>query len=97
MKLRCTPRARLDLIEIRDRIRGENPRAALAVRSAILRSLQMLSNFPDIGRRQTVEGVRKLVTSRYGYLVYYTVDRNADAVVILTIRHPARQRPYSDA
>jgi toxin ParE1/3/4 len=97
MKLRFTLRARLDLNEIGDRIRAENPRAALAVRDAILRSLQTLTSFPEIGRQQTVEGVRKLVTGRYGYLVYYTVDPAADAVVILSIRYPARRREYSDA
>src|SRR5437016_5091815 len=39
-----------------------NPSAALAVREAMLRSLQSLTLFPVIGRPQSVEGVRKLVT-----------------------------------
>jgi len=50
----------------------------LAVRAAILRSLQNLTLFPAIGRPQNVEGVRKLVTRRYRYLVYYTVDEKAE-------------------
>jgi hypothetical protein len=40
---------------------------------------------------------RKLVTRRYPYLVYYTVDVAREEVVILTIQHPAREREYEDA
>lgn len=96
MKLRFTPRATQDLIDIADYIRERNPAASLRVRAAILDSLQNLLLFPEIGRRQTVEGVRKLVTRRYPYLVYYSLDRVTEEVIILTIRHPAREREYDD-
>lgn len=96
MKFRFTPRAASDLIDIADYIRQRNPGASLAVRDAILSSLHTLTLFPEIGRRQTVDGVRKLVVRRYGYLAYYTFDRDREEVVILTIRHPARRRVYSD-
>ena len=72
MKLRFTPRATRDIAEIAEHLRTRNPSAALAVRDAILRSLQNLTLFPAIGRPQSVEGVRKLVTPRYRYLVYYS-------------------------
>jgi toxin ParE1/3/4 len=97
MKLRFTPRATQDLIEIADYICGRNPAASLRVRAAILESLQNLVSFPEAGRRQTVEGVRKLVTRRYPYLVYYTLDPAHEEIVILTIRHPAREREHQDA
>ena len=90
MKLRFTPQATQDLSEIADYIRAENPAAAGQVRAAILESLQVLTAFPHIGRRQNVEDVR-LVTRRFGYLVYYQVDEAAAEIVVLTIRHPARQ------
>jgi toxin ParE1/3/4 len=61
-----------------------------------LRSLQNLALLPAIGRQQNVEGVRKLVTRKYPYLVYYAVDEEAEDVVILTIQHAARTREYSD-
>jgi toxin ParE1/3/4 len=96
MKLRFTPRAAQDLIDIADYIRAENPAAAQRVRDSILESLQLLSDFPDIGRRQTEIGVRKHVTRKYGYLVYYSVDVEMNELAILTIRHPARDRSYSD-
>jgi len=97
MKLRFTPRATQDLIDIADYIRTRNPAASIRVRSAILDSLQNLVLWPEIGRRQTVEGVRKIVTRKYPYLVYYTVDEAVEEVVIITIRHPARRRTYEDA
>jgi plasmid stabilization system protein ParE len=96
MKLRFTPRATQDLISIADYVHEHSPQGALRVRAAILESLQNLVRFPNLGRPQTVEGVRKLVTRRYPYLVYYTVDEEAGEVVILTIQHPAREREHSD-
>jgi plasmid stabilization system protein ParE len=96
MKLRFTPRAIYDLSTIAEYIREQNPGAALRVRAAILESLQSLVLFPHVGRPQKVEGVRKLVTRRYRYLVYYTVDERADEAIILAIQHPARDREHAD-
>ena len=53
--------------------------------------------WPEIGRRQVTEGVRKLITRRYPYFVYYMIDEAADEIVIVTIQHPARERKYEDA
>lgn len=97
MKLRFTPRATQDLVTIADYVREHSPQGALRVRAAILESLQNLARFPRLGRPQKVEGVRKLVTRHYPYLVYYTLDEAADEVVVLTIQHPARKREDSDA
>jgi toxin ParE1/3/4 len=41
--------------------------------------------------------VRKLVTRKYSYLVYSTVDQVNEEVVVITIQHPAREREYEDA
>lgn len=97
MKLKFTPRATQDLIGIAEYVREHSPRGALRVPDAILESLQHLVRFPRLGRPQKVEGVRKLVTRRYPYLVYYTLDEEIGEVVILTIQHPAREREHSDA
>ena len=66
------------------------------MRAAILESLQNLVLFPQVGRQQKVEGVRKLVTRRYPYLVYYSADASAEEIIIITIQHPAREREHSD-
>jgi hypothetical protein len=41
--------------------------------------------------------VRKLVTRKYAYLVYYTVDDNAAEIAILAVKHPAQRREHDDA
>jgi toxin ParE1/3/4 len=84
------------LIEIADYIRAQNPAAAQRVRAAIYDSLEMLLLFPHIGRRQEAEGVRKLITRKYAYLVYYIVDEAAQEIVILNVKHPAQKREHSD-
>ena len=94
MKLRFTPRAIQDITEIANFIRAKNPAAAERVRASILESLESLVLFPRIGRLQS-EGVRKLVTPKYRYIVYYTVDEVFDEVIVLTARHPARERPFA--
>jgi toxin ParE1/3/4 len=91
VKLRFSPRAASDLVEIGDYIRAESPQGARRVRDAILESLTLASNFPLMGRRQAIGGVRKLITRRYRYVVYYTLDEAADEFVVLSIRHPKRQ------
>ena len=97
MKLRFTRRAAQDLTDIAAYIRERDPQAALRVRAAILESLQNLVLFPQVGRQQNVEGVRKLVTRHYPYLVYYTADETIEEIIIITIQHPAREREHSDA
>jgi toxin ParE1/3/4 len=97
MKLRFTPRAAADLIATADYLRQRNPGAAISVRATILESLQLLLRFPRLGRTQSVQGVRRLVTRKYGYIAYYKVDEEAEEIVVLTIQHPARNRPFSDA
>jgi toxin ParE1/3/4 len=57
-------------------------------------ALRNLTLFLAIGRPQNVEGVRKLVTPRYRYLVYYMIDEEAGEIVIVTIQHPARHSEY---
>jgi toxin ParE1/3/4 len=97
MKLRFTHQAKQDLDNIADYIREKDPEAALRVRAAIMRSLRTIVLFPHIGRRQRMTGVRKLVTRRYKYLVYYVVEESTEEIAILTIQHPAREREHSDA
>ena len=97
MKLRFTPRATQDLIDIADYINQHNPAGALRVRAAILESLQNIVLFPRVGRLQKLEGVRKLVTRRYSYLVYYSADEAAGEIIVLSIQHPSREREHEDA
>jgi toxin ParE1/3/4 len=62
VNLRFIARAAQDLRDIANYVKERNPGAALRVRAAILESLQNLVMFPQAGRQQNIEGVRKLAT-----------------------------------
>jgi toxin ParE1/3/4 len=96
MKLRLTPQAARDLADIGDYLSDRSPRAALRVRDVVLQSLQNLSLFPELGRKQEEEGVRKIVTRQYSYRVYYMTDEATDEIIVIAIRHPARRSEHSD-
>jgi plasmid stabilization system protein ParE len=76
---------------------ARDPAAALKVRAAILESLQNIVLFPQVGRPQQTEGVRKFVTRKCAYLIYYMIDDAADEIVILSVKHPAQEREHGDA
>ena len=91
MRIRFTPRARDDLIEIHDYIAVENPHAARQVASTIRDQVRILATHPLLGRRGEVPGTRELVIDRYPYLLAYRI--NGDTVEILAIWHTARDLP----
>jgi len=97
MKLRFTPGATRNLSEIADYLHERSPAGARRVRAAIYDGLQNLLLFPNAGRLQKTERVRKFVTPRYAYLIYYVVDEMTDEIVILAVKHPARERDHEDA
>ncbi|MCB1541996.1 MAG: type II toxin-antitoxin system RelE/ParE family toxin [Rhodoblastus sp.] len=96
MKLRFVRRAVDDVAAIADYVRERNPGAALRVRTAIYDALADLLVFPHAGRRQSEEGIRKFVTPRFGYLIYYAVDEEAGEIVVLAVKHPAQRRAFDD-
>ncbi|MGH8766288.1 MAG: type II toxin-antitoxin system RelE/ParE family toxin [Burkholderiales bacterium] len=64
------------------------PATALATYDLVLGALEVLRNYPSIGRPvDTV--LRELVISRgsTGYVALYAYDAKADRVVILALRH----------
>ncbi len=97
MKLRFTPRATENLVEIADYLQERNPAAARRVRAAIYDCLQNLILFPAAGRPQKTDRVRKFVTHKYAYLIYYIVDETAGDIVVLNVKHPAQERDHEDA
>ena len=97
MKIVYSPRAVDDLRSISAYLLPRSPKGAQRVRSEILLAITQLVRFPKLGTPQTTPAVFKLVTRRYSYLIYYTLDLDAEAIYIITIRHPARQREFEDA
>ncbi len=96
MKVRFTAQAIIDLKEIADSLSTRNPAAAIRVRKAIRDGARLIAAFPYGGRQQSEPHVRKLVTRRYAYLIYYRVDIPHEEIAILSIRHPARERDFND-
>ena len=94
MKLRFTPLAVENITAIAEYVRSHNPTAIRRVRAAIYDCLQSVLLFPRAGRRQKTEGVYKIVTRKYAYVIYYTID--GDEIAILSVRHFARQRLHED-
>ncbi len=96
MKVRYNAEALREMAAIADYLRPLNPEAGARVRAAIEATVRIILESPWSGRIQDVPGVRKAVT-RHGYLIFYRVDEAAQAIDVLGIQHPARDRPYNDA
>ena len=96
MKVRYTLRARADLEELGDYISQRNPSAANRVRTAIRRSIDLVKAFPWRGRKQKAYNVRKVGAGKYPYNIYYRIDEVDQMIVVLQIRHAARQPRLRD-
>jgi len=96
LRVRFAAQAIIDLTEIADYLSARTPAAAIRARKAIRDGTRLIAAFPYSGRQQNEPHVRKLVTLRYAYLIYYKVDISNDEIAILSIRHPARERTFSD-
>lgn len=99
MKFIVRKTARRDLDGIFDWIARDNPRAARRVISRILSRISRLaaSDLADQGRPGLVPGTREVIERPY--VIIYSVDKPANAIVVLAVVHNARDRrssPTSD-
>lgn len=85
--------AERDLDEAFDYLLERNPAAALRTYEAVHDQLALLADQPGLGRPGRVTGTRELVIVSTPYLLAYTVDRRADAVIGLRMLHGARLWP----
>ncbi|HYS47250.1 MAG TPA: type II toxin-antitoxin system RelE/ParE family toxin [Xanthobacteraceae bacterium] len=91
MRVRYTPRARGVLRMIIEYLVERNPVGAQNVKRAMERTVELIGQFPESGRRVSEHGVRVLPVGRYPYLIYWTVE--SGEAWIVHIRHAAR-RPW---
>lgn len=91
MKIVFAPLALDNLRDIQLHIAVDNISAAARVASEIKRTIDMLETYPQIAPIYEGE-VRRLVISKYPYLVFYKVDEKAEVVIIATVLH-AHQKP----
>jgi addiction module RelE/StbE family toxin len=92
MKVRYTSTALLEVDHILTYIADENPRAAARVSAELERTVERLCRYPlSSTRKADEENTRVARVGRYPYLIFYTVEGNE--IVVLQVRHGARQRP----
>jgi|HubBroStandDraft_5_1064220.scaffolds.fasta_scaffold16008_3 toxin ParE1/3/4 len=93
MKIRWSETALTELEDIFSYIHGYNRSAAAAIVERIEALTALLEEFPLLGPLTDEAHVRVLSVVRYPFLVFYTIDNTADEIVILHVRHTARERP----
>jgi toxin ParE1/3/4 len=94
MRVRFTDTALSELEDIFRFLAERNPRAATAVAKRVKDMALLLADYPLSGREADEPGVRIASMVRYPFLVFYAVT--ADEVVILNVRHAARQWPWEE-
>jgi toxin ParE1/3/4 len=91
MRVRFTQRGRGDLVAILDYIDARSPKGARNVKRTIQKTIELIGQLPDSGRRSGVSSTRVLPAGRYPYLIYWSVE--GGEAWIVHIRHAAR-RPW---
>ena len=97
MRVTYSPRAVADLDIIAAHLVPRSPQGAQRVRADIIETVKHLARHPRLGRQQTTEGVRKIVTRKYAYRIYYVIEELAGEIVIVTIRHGSQRSEFTDA
>ncbi len=91
MRVRYTPRARSDLESILRYLDECSPLGARNVKRAIQKTIELIGEFPEGGRRAGEQETRVLPAGRYPYLIYWGIE-DGEAWIV-HIRH-ARRRPW---
>lgn len=90
-RVRWTTIAADDLARIVERIRQDNPSAALRVARTIYQGVAALRTFPNRGRIGLAPDTRELVFPSWPYIVVYEVIEGQAQV--LRIRHASQDWP----
>ena len=74
MRVRYTPRARSDLVDILKYIDERSPQGARNVKRTIRKTIELIGQIPLSGRDAKEQGARVLPAGRYPYLIYWLVE-----------------------
>ena len=85
-----SPLARARLQEIRAYVAFDNPDAAERLATRIVAVVEVLRDYPNLGRAGTEPGIRELVVGGTPYIVLYRM--RGKRVTIVTIWHGAQRR-----
>ena len=90
MKVRWTPEAEQDRLEVWNYIAADNPAAAARMDAVFGAAAARLARFPLIGRTGTIPGTRELIPHEHYRLVYEIADQ---ILWLLALVHTSRQWP----
>ena len=89
MRIVWSSRALRDLIEIREYVALDKPRAAEKLAKKIASSAERLTQHPHLGRRGREPEARELLIAGTPYILAYKFQ--TDRLAILTVLHGARK------
>jgi len=90
VKIIYLPIALTQLDNIFNDLSALNPAAARRVKATIKHSIDLLADFPRSAKASEIPGIREMPIVRYPYVVFYTVDDDAQEVIILRVRHTSQ-------
>lgn len=93
MKITWLPRALKDRDRQLDYIATESPHAAIDQGDGIEHQVDMLAEYPEMGRVGRERGTRELVVVKTPFVVVYRIRPHAQCVEILRVLHGAQQWP----
>ncbi|HBO8800494.1 MULTISPECIES: type II toxin-antitoxin system RelE/ParE family toxin [Pseudomonadaceae] len=91
MQVKWLRRALSNLDEAVGRISKDNPKAALDFVTAVINTVDRISDFPGLGKTGRVLGVREITVQGYPCIIPYRVA--GDDWQILRVLHVHQQRP----
>lgn len=91
MRVKWTRTALANLDEEAAYIAQSNPQAAADIAERIEKAVQLLADFPAMGRPGRVSGTRELVVTDTPYIVPYRI--RGETVHILRVFHTSRKWP----
>ncbi|NKC12417.1 MAG: hypothetical protein GKR94_09500 [Gammaproteobacteria bacterium] len=87
MRIVFSKRAENRLRQIHTTIAQDNPISALKVTSRIRQVIELLAEFPYIGREWGDGSSRAMTVSGLPYRIHYRINPAADALEVITIVH----------
>ena len=97
MKIRYTATARRELNEAVDYLLKHAPTFAGAFVDSIESALAELLDNPYSAQETEQTGIRRKYIHRFRYGLFYMIDRRAEELIILNIRHAAQRWPWESS
>ena len=92
MQIQWSENAKVQLQSAHEYVEEDNRIAAKQQSAAVVRAIEQLAHFPEMGRQGRVAGTRELVIQGTPLVVAYSFQRNT--VYILAVLHGARRWPH---